>query len=260
MRFRVAADDFLRFCAAERQLSELTIQAYTADLADFRRWFPNSAEIDVISEVTLKDYLANMITVRNLSPATVRRRFACLRAFFRRLSDQQQMPNPFTKWYPKLVRRKRLPRSLSRTEASSLLLSLNHREHSVEIGAGGWLPTAVRLMVGTGIRVGELCKLRVDDVSPDGSALRIHGKGSRDRVAYVIDPSLRLELSSLVGRRRGTRSSHGALLINRHGGWMRPQSIRSKLRRYAKEVGLARRITPHMLRHTASDTAYRGGR
>lgn len=42
-------------------------------------------------------------------------------------------------------------------------------------------------MVSTGIRVGELCRLAIEDVSPDGTSARIHGKGSRDRVVYVSD-------------------------------------------------------------------------
>jgi integrase/recombinase XerD len=117
----------------------------------------------------------------------------------------------------------------------------------------GCLPTAVRLMVSTGIRVGELCKIRIDDVSPDGSAFRIQGKGSRDRVAYISDPALRVELCELVRDRRKANDSCAALFLNRRGSMMKPQSIRSKLRRYAeREAGLARRITPHMLRHTAA--------
>jgi site-specific recombinase XerD len=106
-------------------------------------------------------------------------------------------------------------------------------------------------MMSTGIRVGELCKLRIDDVSPDGEMLRIHGKGSRDRMAYVTDENLRNDLRKFLEERR-RQGTGNALFINRYGSPMRPQSIRSKLRRIATEVGLTRRVTPHMLRHTAA--------
>jgi site-specific recombinase XerD len=102
------------------------------------------------------------------------------------------------------------------------------------------------------IRVGELCKLRVDDLSSDGSTVRIHGKGSRDRVAYVSDPALRRELCILVQERQRIEGSCDALFVNRFGSIMKPQSIRSRLRRRGIEVGLSRRVTPHMLRHTAA--------
>jgi site-specific recombinase XerD len=252
MQLRVAMDEFLQFCTNERQLSHHTLQAYSADLADFRKWLPAAAVADIV-EPTLKDYLADMISERKLATATVRRRFACLRGFFRHATDGQDIPDPFAKWKPKLVRRKRLPRTLSRGEISSLLSSLKPKRPRGHRDMDGFLPTAVRLMVCTGIRVGELCKIRIDDVSPDGSAFRIQGKGSRDRVAYISDPALRIELCELVRNRRKAEDSCVALFLNRRGSMMKPQSIRSKLRRYAeKEAGLARRVTPHMLRHTAA--------
>jgi integrase/recombinase XerD len=253
MQLRAATENFLRFCANERQLSQHTLQAYAADLADFCKWLRAGPAVEDVSEDTLKEYLIDMISERKLATATVRRRFACLRAFFRHATDSQDIPDPFAKWRPKLARRKRLPRTLSRGEISSLLSSLKPASRRPQKRLEGFLPTAVRLMVCTGIRVGELCKIRIDDVSPDGSAFRIQGKGSRDRVAYISDPSLRTELCELVRQRRKADDSCGALFLNRRGSMMKPQSIRSKLRRYAAdEAGLSRRITPHMLRHTAA--------
>ena len=184
MQLSGAIDEFLRFCANERQLSPHTLQAYAADLADFRKWFATDAALADVVEDTLKEYLAKMIGERKLATATVRRRFACLRAFFRHATDGKETLDPFAKWRPKLSRRKRLPRTLSRGEITALLSALKPTPRPL----GGHLPTAVRLMVCTGIRVGELCKIRIDDVSPDGSAFRIQGKGSRDRIAYISDP------------------------------------------------------------------------
>jgi integrase/recombinase XerD len=253
MQLSLAIDKFLQFCANERQLSQHTLQAYTADLADFRKWGSANLAVADVVEDSLKEYLADMISERKLATATVRRRFACLRAFFRYATDGQDITDPFAKWKPKLARRKRLPRTLSRGEISSLLTSLKPGSRRGHGRREGCLPTAVRLMVSTGIRVGELCKIRIDDVSPDGSAFRIQGKGSRDRVAYISDLGLRAELRELVRNRRKAHDSCAALFLNRRGSTMKPQSIRSKLRRYAEsEAGLSRRITPHMLRHTAA--------
>jgi site-specific recombinase XerD len=249
MQFGVAVVEFLRFCALERQLSGHSVQAYAADLRDFRKWLPGDVDIGDVTTDTLKAYLEDMVGVRKLTVATVRRRFACLRAFFRRACQKQQSPDPFVNWRPLLPRRKRLPRTLSRGEASFLLAS-----RAAEIGMAGEgeavFRTIVRLMVGTGMRVGELCKIKLDDLSPDGAVVRIHGKGARDRVAYVTDPGLRRDLQQLVAQRR--KAGAAALFVNRYGSHMRPQSVRSKLRRLAKEAGLSRRVTPHMLRHTAA--------
>jgi len=248
---RTAIESFLRYCAVERRLSENTIQAYTCDLADFEAWRAASTLTGEISTETLKTYLDVMVAERKLAPATVRRRIACLRAFFRRAAEMSEVPDPFSNWRLRLPKRKRLPRALSRGEVVSLLTH-TRGTHVGPDGVEGQLATAIRLMVATGVRVGELCKLRVDDISPDGASLRVHGKGSRDRVAYIADLAFRAELQALVALRRRTDGTNGALFINRSGARLKPQSIRTKLRHVAEAAGLARRVTPHMLRHTAA--------
>ena len=251
MQYRVAVDEFLRFCALERQLSSHTIQAYAGDLSDFGNWLKADLAVAEICATTLKEYLEDMVGRRKLAVSTVRRRIACLRAFFRRVTKQQQMPDPFAEWRPILPRRKRLPRTLSRAETVFLISA--RRANPARIQASEPVfQTIVRLMLVTGMRVGELCKLRLDDVAPDGSIVRVHGKGARDRVAYVTDDSLRHELREIIRSRRDSSLGSGALFVNRYGAQMRPQSVRSKLRRLAQEAGLARRVTPHMLRHTAA--------
>jgi site-specific recombinase XerD len=251
MQFGVAVGEFLRFCALERQLSGHSVQAYAADLRDFRKWLKADVDIGDVSLVSLKEYLEDMVGSRKLTVATVRRRFACLRAFFRRACEKHQLPDPFANWRPLLPRRKRLPRTLSRNEAA-FLLSPRHIGVAKAANGGHVFRVIVQLMVGTGMRVGELCKLKLDDLSPDCATVRVHGKGARDRVAYVTDSNLRRELHRLIAHRRKTPDGAEALFVNRYGAQMRPQSVRSKLRRLAKEAGLARRVTPHMLRHTAA--------
>jgi integrase/recombinase XerD len=59
-------------------------------------------------------------------------------------------------------------------------------------------------------------------------------------------------LRGTVERRKREAASHAPLFLNRHGTALKPQSVRSRLRRYARQIWLTRRITPHMLRHTAA--------
>jgi site-specific recombinase XerD len=258
MEFRAAADDFLRVCAVERRLSGHTLEAYSSDLADFQRWLPRETQVRDILTVSLKKYLEDMIGRRRLSPATVRRRLACLRAFFRRLADLGEVADPFLAWHPRIARRRRLPRTLTRSEIGILLWSFRNSDKGPWSAPDAAFQTAVRLMIATGVRVGELCRLRIDDVSPDGSALRVHGKGSRDRVAYVPDGQLRRELERLIASRRNN-GNPDTLFVNQCGSPLRPQSIRSRLRRHAREAGLTRRVTPHMLRHTAATLLIESG-
>ncbi len=258
MQFRVSVCSFLRHCSVERQLSEHTVRAYTNDLADLRKFLGSDIAPAEVTVATLSAYLEDMLDRRKLAATTVRRRFACLRAFFRYRATCETFVDPFLAIKLQLPRRKRLPRTLSHPEISSLMTSLTLfaglRDTHNDV-----LAAAVSLIVATGIRVGELCQLAADDVSPDGAICRIHGKGSRDRVVYISDTPLRSALKSLVEQRRRAGHSHGPLFLNRHGLALKPQSIRSRLRRYSHQIGLTRRVTPHMLRHTAATLLIESG-
>jgi hypothetical protein len=157
MQLGAAVDDFLRFCALERRFSEHTTQAYRSDLADFSRALPPGIELAEVAPEVLRGYLEDMVG-RRLSAATVRRRFACLRAFFRRAAALGRAPDPFGAWRPQLPRRKRLPRALSRPEVSVLVGALGADGRRRGPACRAELGLAVRLMLCTGLRVGELCR------------------------------------------------------------------------------------------------------
>jgi integrase/recombinase XerD len=245
MEFQKASDRFLQFCSVERLLSPHTISAYSFDLLDFRKWLSGGKSPEDVTEEDLRLYLEEMVATRGLSGATVRRRLACLRGFFRLQTEWEKIKDPFANWRPKLPRRKRLPRALARSELVSILgARAKTQRHEQDF------QTALCLMIATGLRVGELCRIKLEDISPDCAVIRVHGKGSRDRVVYVTDDSLRTALAVIVTQRR-----HGAcvhLLLNRLRAPMKPQSIRSRLNNIALQSGIQRRITPHMLRHTAA--------
>src|ERR1043165_117306 len=146
MEIGAAIGDFLRYCAVERRLSENTLQAYSCDLTDFRAWLSAPTLTPEICTETLKKYLQTMVSDRKLAAATVRRRIACLRAFFRRIADLGALADPFAGWRLALPRRKTLPKALSRGEVESLLRRGAANSCGTDVTEGS-LAIAVRLMV-----------------------------------------------------------------------------------------------------------------
>ena len=242
-------EKFLIHCEVERRLSAKTIEAYRHDLQDLRRWIRRTPVSVATETEALKAYLADMVTTRRLSIATVRRRLSCLRHFFRWRAETTGREDPFLDWKLRVPRPKRLPRALRRGETKSLLDTVEIRRASSE---NDRLEVALKMLVATGLRVGELCGVTAADVAADGGSVHVRGKGARDRVVYVVDPALRPALAKL-GRAAWKRGgAAGALFLNRRGRALRPASVRAGLRDSAEKSGIGRRVTPHMLRHTAA--------
>lgn len=246
---RTRIDGFLAYCRNERRLSGLTLVAYEADLDDFGR-FMASRPGTCLGIDLLKSYLSELNEVRRLSVATAKRRFATLRGYCRWVAVVDGVPDPFLEWRPRLKRPLRLPKSLSKGELEVLISAAEVRASSSDRAVPTFLPLVV--LAGTGLRVSELCALTTDDVSDDGRTIRVAGKGARDRVAFISNMDLAKEISKLRSRRVRACAGRTGLFMNGKGNPLTPAALRGRLRRLNKSLGNSRRLTPHVLRHTAA--------
>ncbi|MEF2074438.1 tyrosine-type recombinase/integrase [Consotaella aegiceratis] len=245
MRNQEALEAFVFHCEVERNLAGYTVRSYRCDLKDFFSYSPVRDVEDCLSVRVLKGYLAHMVEAdRPLSAATVRRRFATLRGFARFAAKTYGLKDPFHDWGPAIKRARRLPRAISADEVRTLIAD-DRGATSTDVET----TFAVLLISATGLRVSELCSIRRQDIAADGSAIHICGKGARDRVVYISDPSLKREI---VRRKLAGRYTNDFLLVNGRGTRLDPQSLRRRLHKLHASRGIDRNITPHMLRHTAA--------
>jgi integrase/recombinase XerD len=229
-----------------RNPSEHTLLAYTSDLRSYRE-FTTNQEIDCANGDAILAYVGHLAK-SGAAARTVRRRVACLRGFYRDLVREKLIEkSPFVGLELQLPRAKSLPRGISRKDTRTLAsaawrLCRGHRS------ARSIPPVAVAILVliCTGVRVGELVTLRSDDFHGDNGALRVHGKGQRERFVFLVDKDLRGLVARLAARRAG-------LLLFGHGElpWS-TDWVRRALRTFASDAGIACKITPHMLRHTCA--------
>jgi integrase/recombinase XerD len=231
---------------AARDPSPHTLRAYASDLRDYARFVAARALCPGEGETVLA-YAGHLIGERAAAPRTLRRRMACLRGFYRDLVRTGAIArSPFAELEMQLPRARSLPRTLSRGEARRLaaLASARAFDRSRPLDARAF-PAAILVLLSLGLRVAELVALRPGDFAPDGGALRVRGKGRRERCVFVVDARLRTLVASLADR------SGGGPLLAPGGEWT-TQAVRRRLRAFAAEAGIGRRVTPHMLRHTCA--------
>jgi integrase/recombinase XerD len=244
-------EGFLALLASRR--APKTVEAYRRDLAAVGAWLDRP--VGEITTEQLEQYLAEM-RAAGLSPATIGRRVAAIRSFFRhQMLLGARADNPAAEL--DLPRRRRtLPRTLSAAEAERLVEA-----------ASGTTPRALRdralveLLYGAGLRVSEAVGLDKAGVDLDARLVRCIGKGSKERIVPVgrqAVTALRRYLSR--GRPFLDVRHRPELFLNAKGGGLTRAGAFLILRKLAAKAGLEpERVHPHLLRHSFATHLLEGG-
>ena len=107
-------------------------------------------------------------------------------------------------------------------------------------------------MLDTGIRVGELANVRVEDLSLPNRCLKVQGKGNRQRLVYFLSAPLYRSLDRFLSKRQKIATPSERLFVTEAGLDFTPQRVRASLHELASIAGIDRHLTPHMLRHTCA--------
>jgi len=244
-------EGFLALLAATR--APRTVDAYRRDLLDLAAHVERP--LKTVTTAEIERYLAEL-RAEGRSPATISRRIAAARSFFRHLVLLgARGDNPAAAVaLPRKARR--LPRTLSPSEAERLIDA-----------AAGTTPRALRdralveLLYGAGLRVGEAVGLGKTDVDLEQRLVRATGKGSKERIVPLGRPAadaLRRYLSR--GRPHLDRRHRAELFLNAQGGGLTRAGVFLVLRRLAEKAGLEpERVHPHLLRHSFATHLLEGG-
>jgi integrase/recombinase XerD len=193
----------------------------------------------------------------NWAPATVKRKIAAVRAFIRATNEPLALKT-FGSWKLKIRAPSRLPRAIARRELASLLKSAN-QPFAISASDDNTTHMCLSLLASTGLRVSELCALRISDVRPTTGEIMVMGKGARERVVIVVNQQVRNALETYVASVREKNQPVDTLFRNRRGRPLSPQCLRLRLHSIVRKAATSRRITPHMLRHTAATLLLEGG-
>ena len=267
-RFEALVLDFLAYLEFERGLARNTLDAYRTDLLQFGA-FLGRRERDAleVERGDVADFLADLATGVEpapdgtggraaCSPATISRKTACLRSFYRHLRREELIADDPTATVSPPSKSRKLPQVLSHGEVTTLLES-----------ARGADPVALRdralleIMYGCGLRASEAISLEAGDVDLRRGFVRPHGKGSKERIvplgreaARAIERYQRSGRPELVGG-----GIERKLFVNFRGRALTRQGLYKIIQRHARTAGLEGRMSPHTLRHTFATHLLAGG-
>jgi integrase/recombinase XerD len=252
--------DFLAYLEFERGLSRNTLEAYRSDLLQYGRFLEaRGVAASGAQAADISDFLARLSGGNGratASPATVHRKSACLRSFYRHLRREGVMEEDPTAALASPRRSKKLPHVLTRGEVATLLSQ-----------PAGTEPSALRdralleVLYACGLRASEAISLQLADVDLDDGIVRARGKGSKERLVPVgraaVD-ALRTYVER--GRPRLVRDPDEVhLFVNFRGGRLTRQGLYKIIQKHARAAGLADRMSPHTLRHTFATHLLAGG-
>ena len=252
-----ALEAFRRHLASERGLSAHTVAAYGVDVAGMLDHAARmgATVLDDIDAATLRSWLARLRS-SGYARSTMARRSSAARVFFafavrRGLASSDPAGRLAT---PKTERR--LPRVLSQAEAATLV-DLPPRDDPIGLRDRALL----ELLYATGIRVGELCALDVDDLDTGRRVVRVMGKGSKERtVPYGVPAARALEQWLTLGRPALVTTGAGlALFLGARGRRIDQRAVRRLVHGYLSEMSGGPDLGPHGLRHSAATHLLEGG-
>lgn len=247
-----ACDQFLIHCQSVISLSRHTLRAYASDLQDFQRFLEGQSRLAAITKENLRQYILHLREHRKLKETTIKRRVACLKLLFQWARREAMLgANPFDTLNERIRLPKRLPRAIDSGDAARLKKAIAIRDGRDDYDAL-CEKAAVCLLLETGMRVGELSSIQVGDVSLADSRIKIHGKGNRQRFAYLLSPAAYAAIQSYLPRREQTAANSEHLFVTRKGTPLTPPLVRKALRQIKSQAGIGIHVTPHMLRHTCA--------
>jgi integrase/recombinase XerD len=260
-RFEHLVLDFLAYLEFERGLARNTLEAYRTDLLQFGRFLARR-ELSALDARPgdVADFLAELAAGDADRPpastATIHRKTACLRSFYRHVRREGLLESDPTATLTPPRRSRKLPHVLTRGEIDCLLSQPRGME-----------PAALRdralleVMYACGLRASEAIGLELTDVDLEDRVLRARGKGSKERVVPIGQPAVQALRAYLERGRpglvKGAREDH--VFVNFRGGALTRQGLYKIVRRHAVTAGLADRMSPHTLRHTFATHLLAGG-
>jgi integrase/recombinase XerD len=246
--------EFLNFCRIEKGLSANSLEAYHRDLDRFGNFAGEASQIP--GRETLHLYL-NALYRDGLSGRSVARHLASIRNYYGFLLHEGKIESDPSENIATPKQWQNIPKFLNAEQIEGLLAA---PDKSRPNGLRDY--AMLQLLYATGLRVSELCTLRMTDLQSEFGVLRVTGKGNKQRLVPAGRPALAAVEEWLHSGRKAMLKKKQAspyLFVTARGGAMTRQMFWTLLKGYGKKTGIFHNLSPHVLRHSFATHLLEGG-
>jgi integrase/recombinase XerD len=254
-------EEFLSYLRVEKAYSANTLAAYQNDLSQFVDYLKSRpkaiTEWGAVSKDTVINYIMYM-KEREYASSSVARKLAAVKSFVHFLVREGYLKEDPTATLESPRLRKRLPKTLTRSEVARLL----------DAPARGDDPKSLRdralleVLYATGMRVTELVSLQLNDANLASGSVRVmHGKRQKERIIPIHPRAIEtLDVYLQRGRIHMVKDpKEQALFVNFQGKPLTRQGLWLIIKHYVEEAGITKAVTPHTLRHSFATHLLTGG-
>lgn len=245
-------ENYLEYCTQQKRLDAKTLKAYRIDLRQFAEQIA-CVNVSNITSHILEDYIAKLH--QKYKPKTAKRKIASLKALFHYFEYREiSVVNPFNKIQVKFREPVILPKTIP-LHTVEVFLSTIYKQRTnakTDYQRKNALRDAavIELLFATGIRISELCSLKIKDIDLDDRTILIYGKGSKERKLQIVSDDVAQVLEEYKKSFLSKIQSDNHFFVNQNGTALSDQSVRRMINKYASLASIDLHITPHMFRHT----------
>lgn len=248
MRLENKLAAYLEYCEYRKELDKKTLKAYRIDLRQYFKYVC----VDEPDKKKIEEYVTHLH--KSYKQKTVKRKIASIKAFYNYLEETEIIAeSPFRKIKVKFKETVTLPRIIPREEIEKLLNHMYQCLNENDKASRKYMlrdVAVIEVFFATGARVYEISNIRDDSINLNTGLIRLMGKGGKERYVQISNTSILEVLKKYYEENEQAIKKSGYFFVNNRESRYTEQSIRLMLKKYTKQAGIERNITPHMFRHS----------